>query len=97
MPKNASRIPPLPRIYALDPHESEKSWESAPQLLAALNGARLGAWSWNIENGQVSWSRGTQALFGFDPHQPLPNDIDYLDLLPEEETGHAPPYPLAGR
>ncbi|SEI22936.1 diguanylate cyclase/phosphodiesterase with PAS/PAC sensor(s) [Pseudomonas asplenii] len=85
MPKNASRIPPLPRIYALDPHESEKSWESAPQLLAALNGARLGAWSWNIENGQVSWSRGTQALFGFDPHQPLPNDIDYLDLLPKED------------
>jgi len=85
MPKHASRIPPLPRIHALDPHVSEQSWESASQLLAALNGARLGAWCWDIESGQVSWSRGTQALFGFDPHQPLPKDIDYLDLLPVED------------
>uniref|UniRef100_UPI003F981192 PAS domain-containing protein n=1 Tax=Pseudomonas sp. TaxID=306 RepID=UPI003F981192 len=85
MPKHASRIPPLPRIHALDPHVSEQSWESATQLLAALNGARLGAWCWDIESGQVSWSRGTQALFGFDPHQPLPKDIDYLDLLPVED------------
>ncbi|AMB87634.1 histidine kinase [Pseudomonas agarici] len=85
MPKHASRIPPLPRIHALDPNESEKSWESAPQLLAALNGARLGAWYWDIESGLISWSRGTQALFGFDPHQPLPKDLDYLELLPAED------------
>ena len=44
MPKPADRIPPLPRIHAVDPRESEQSWENAPQLLAALNGARLGAW-----------------------------------------------------
>lgn len=85
MPKPADRHPPLPRIHALDPGESEKSWESAPQLLAALNGARLGAWSWDIESGQVSWSRGTQALFGFDPRQPLPQHLDYLDLLAPED------------
>jgi len=85
MPKSASRFPRLPRIHAADPQESEQTWESAPQLLAALNGAHLGAWFWDIETGQVSWSRGTQALFGFDPHQPLPNDMDYLDLLPEED------------
>ena len=36
-------VPPLPRIYALDPQEAEQSWDSAPQLLAALNAARLGA------------------------------------------------------
>ena len=80
MPKYANSIPPMPRIHALDPHESEQSWESASQLLAALNGARLGAWYWDIESGQISWSCGTQALFGFDPDQPLPKDIDYLDL-----------------
>jgi len=85
MPKSVDRIPPMPRIQALDPKSSEQSWESASQLLAALNGARLGAWYWDIERGQISWSRGTQALFGFDPRQPLPADLEYLDLLPAED------------
>ncbi len=84
MPKSVDRIPPMPRIQALDPKNSEQSWESASQLLAALNGARLGAWYWDIERGQISWSRGTQALFGFDPRKPLPADLEYLDLLPRK-------------
>ena len=78
-------VPPLPRIYALDPQEAEQSWDSAPQLLAALNAARLGAWCWEIDTGRISWSRGTQALFGFDPRQPLPKDLDYLDLLAPQD------------
>ena len=78
-------VPPLPRIYALDPQEAEQSWESAPQLLAALNAARLGAWCWEIDTGRISWSRGTQALFGYDPRQPLPKDLDYLDLLAPQD------------
>ncbi|AKJ99349.1 MULTISPECIES: bifunctional diguanylate cyclase/phosphodiesterase [Pseudomonas] len=89
MPKPVDPLPPLPRIQALDPKRSEQSWDSAPQLLAALNGARLGAWSWDIETGQISWSRGTQALFGFDPRQPLPADMDYLDLLLPEDRARA--------
>ncbi|WP_460149739.1 PAS domain S-box protein, partial [Pseudomonas sp. H3_D12] len=89
MPKPADHLPPLPRIQALDPKRSEQSWDSAPQLLAALNGARLGAWSWDIDSGQISWSRGTQALFGFDPRQPLPADVDYLDLLLPEDRARA--------
>ena len=79
-------VPPLPRIYALDPQAAEQSWDSAPQLLAALNAARLGAWCWEIDTGRISWSRGTQALFGFDPRQPLPKDLDYLDLLAPEDS-----------
>ena len=79
------RFPRLPRIHAADPQESEQTWENAPQLLAALNGARLGAWFWDVETGKISWSRGTQALFGYDPRQPLPQDLDYLDLLPTED------------
>ncbi|MGN8278279.1 EAL domain-containing protein [Pseudomonas sp. SMV71] len=89
MPNPADHLPPLPRIQALDPKRSEQSWDSAPQLLAALNGARLGAWSWDIETGQISWSRGTQALFGFDPRHPLPTDVDYLDLLLPEDRARA--------
>lgn len=78
-------VPPLPRIYALDPQEAEKSWDNAPQLLAALNAARLGAWYWEIDTGRISWSRGTQALFGYDPRQPLPKDLEYLDLLAPQD------------
>ncbi|VVP35254.1 bifunctional diguanylate cyclase/phosphodiesterase [Pseudomonas fluorescens] len=92
MSKSVDRIPPMPRIQMLDPKQTELSWQSAPQLLAALNGARLGAWYWDIERGQISWSRGTQALFGFDPHTPLPENLEYLDLLPPEDrekTVHA--------
>lgn len=85
MPKSANRFPRLPRIPAVDPQDSELAWQNAPQLLAALNGAQLGAWLWDIDSGRISWSRGTQALFGFDPQQPLPSDIDYLELLPEED------------
>ncbi|TDF85586.1 PAS domain S-box protein [Pseudomonas sp. H9] len=85
MPKSANRFPRLPRIHSADPQVLEQTWENAPQLLAALNGAHLGAWFWDVETGHISWSRGTQALFGFDPQLPLPNDVDYLDLLPVED------------
>ena len=85
MPKSVNRFARLPRIPAVDPQESEQAWQNAPQLLAALNGAHLGAWLWDIDSGRVSWSRGTQALFGFDPQRALPNAVDYLDLLPEED------------
>ncbi|MFO2465713.1 PAS domain S-box protein [Pseudomonas sp. 15FMM2] len=89
MPNPVDPKPPLPHIHTLDPQQAEQSWENAPQLLAALNAARLGAWSWDIDSGQISWSRGTQALFGFDPRQPLPMDLAYLDLLPAEDRDRA--------
>lgn len=54
-------------------------------MLAALNAARLGAWYWEIDTGRISWSRGTQALFGYDPRQPLPKDLEYLDLLAPQD------------
>jgi len=85
MAKSSDRIPPLPFIPALDPAEFEKTWHDAPRLLAALNGARLGAWSWDIDSGRVSWSRGAQALFGLDPKRPVTKPIYYLDLIPEED------------
>nr|WP_314494605.1 EAL domain-containing protein [uncultured Pseudomonas sp.] len=89
MPNSADSLTRLPRIPAIDPQASEQAWQNAPQLLAALNGAHLGAWLWDIDSGRVSWSRGTHALFGFDPQCALPDDIDYLDLLPEEDRERA--------
>ena len=77
--------PPFPFIPALDPAEFEKTWQDAPRLLAALNGAHLGAWYWDIDSGKVSWSRGAQALFGLDPKHPLEQRVDYIELIPEED------------
>ncbi|WP_137972525.1 bifunctional diguanylate cyclase/phosphodiesterase [Pseudomonas sp. F(2018)] len=79
------KLPPFPFIPALDPAEFEKTWQDAPRLLAALNGAHLGAWYWDIESGKVSWSRGAQALFGLDPKHPLEQRVDYIELIPEED------------
>ncbi|WP_405118497.1 PAS domain S-box protein [Pseudomonas leptonychotis] len=85
MAKPSDRRPPLPFIPALDPAEFESTWNDAPRLLRALNGAKLGTWYWDIESGRVSWSRGAQALFGLDPKQPLQQRIDYIELIPEED------------
>ena len=85
MAKSSDRRPPLPFIPALDPAEFESTWNDAPRLLRALNGAKLGTWYWDIESGRVSWSRGAQALFGLDPKQPLQKRIDYIELTAEED------------
>lgn len=81
----SSDSPPLPFIPALDPVEFEQSWQDAPRLIAALNGARLGAWDWDLASGRVNWSRGAQALFGFDPRVPLAQRVDYMELIPEDD------------
>jgi diguanylate cyclase (GGDEF)-like protein/PAS domain S-box-containing protein len=80
-------VPPLPYIPAADPAESEKTWHDTQHLLAALNGAQLGAWFWDVASGEVSWSRGAQRLFGLDPNQPLHTPLDYMALIPEEDRG----------
>ncbi|WP_372877433.1 PAS domain-containing protein, partial [Pseudomonas sp.] len=85
MANTSDKRPPLPHIPALDPAVFEKTWNDAPRLLAALNGAQLGAWYWDVPSGQISWSRGAQALFGLDPTRPLRTRVDYIELIPEED------------
>lgn len=85
MARSTDQTPPLPHIPALDPAEFEQTWQDAPRLLAALNGAQLGAWYWDIKSGQVSWSRGAQKLFGLDPSRPLTQGLEYIELIPQEE------------
>ncbi|WP_437881274.1 PAS domain S-box protein [Pseudomonas sp. LRF_L74] len=85
MSRTDDKQPPFPFIPVLDPAEFEKTWQDAPRLIAALYGARLGAWYWDVESGAVSWSRGAQALFGLDPSKPLEHPVDYADLIPEED------------
>ncbi|MCY1278846.1 PAS domain S-box protein [compost metagenome] len=76
---------PLPTISAIPPALSERDWPDASCLLAALNGAGLGAWLWDMQSGEIRWSRGAQALFGFDPEQAPPSHLEYLALIPEED------------
>ncbi|WP_439858993.1 sensor domain-containing protein [Pseudomonas sp. MBLB4136] len=85
MAKPTDRQPPLPLIAVQDPAEFENAWTDAPRLLAALNGARLGVWHWDLASGQISWSRAAQALFGFDPGHALDAPLDYAELIPAED------------
>lgn len=85
MGNSNDKRPPLPYVPALDPAEFEKTWHDSQHLLAALNGAGLGAWFWNVDTGEVNWSRGAQRLFGLDPNSPLSAPVDYMALIPEEE------------
>ena len=39
MARSTDQTPPLPHIPAMDPAEFEQTWQDAPRLLAALNGA----------------------------------------------------------
>ncbi|MGY4534811.1 diguanylate cyclase (GGDEF)-like protein/PAS domain S-box-containing protein [Pseudomonas sp. TE3786] len=87
MPKPSDHLPPRPFVPALDPVEREQAWQDAPRLLAALNGARLGAWHWEVESGRINWSRGAQAIFGLDPNRPIRTQVDYFSLIPDEERG----------
>ncbi|WP_375738016.1 EAL domain-containing protein [Pseudomonas boanensis] len=85
MRRDSESNAPSPHIPTLDPVEFEQSWQDAPSLLAALNGAHLGAWSWDIDSGKVSWSRGARALFGIALSQPMPERLDYFDLIFEAD------------
>lgn len=85
MARPTEQTPPLPHIPAMDPVEFERTWQDTPRLLAALNGARLGTWYWDIHSGQVNWSRAAQALFGLDPNRPITRTVNYFELIPEEE------------
>ncbi|MGG2400009.1 PAS domain S-box protein [Pseudomonas sp. SH1-B] len=85
MARSTDQTPPLPHIPAMDPAEFEQTWQDAQRLLAALNGAHLGTWYWDIGSGQVNWSRGAQALFGLDPNRPVTRELNYIELIPEEE------------
>jgi diguanylate cyclase (GGDEF)-like protein/PAS domain S-box-containing protein len=85
---DSSKRPPYPFIPPLNPSELEKAWDDAPRLLAAMSAAGIGAWLWDIESGELLWSRGAQALFGRDPNQPLREKLQYSDLVyPEDLPG----------
>ncbi|MES2871223.1 MAG: EAL domain-containing protein [Pseudomonadota bacterium] len=85
MPTTTDPVPLQADLKDDTPQALEHSWQNAGQLLAALNAAQLGAWCWDIDSGEISWSRGTQALFGLDTRQALPTRFESLDALPFDD------------
>lgn len=62
-------------------HMQALGWDNAGYLLAALNAAQSGTWSWDLDSGEISWSKGVHALFGMNAEQALPNNLDSLGSL----------------
>ena len=55
----------------------------AARLMAVLEGAGLGVWSWNLADTE-QWSTGTSKLFGFVAEQ-MPAGTRYLQRVVEED------------
>ena len=85
MPNPADPVPFLGGLTDRDMPGVEQHWHEGPQLLAALNAAQLGAWCWDMDSGDIRWSHGSQALFGLDPHHPLPGNLEQLSELPFDD------------
>ncbi|MBM7060864.1 PAS domain S-box protein [Pseudomonas sp. UL073] len=82
------RTPPRPPLFVpptLDAVAVEQPLQDSASLLAALDGAGLGAWSWSAGGNRLSLSDGAKALLGLDSCQPLTPHLNYFDLiLPED-------------
>ena len=83
---------PVSRLNAtkdVDSPALDQNWHNTAQLLATLNAAHLGAWIWDIDSGDISWSQGTETLFGLISHQALPTNLEHLHTLPFDDWSKA--------
>lgn len=48
-------------------HAAEKTSSLDAQLRLALEAGRMGAWSWDVKRGRITWSDTLEALHGFAP------------------------------
>src|SRR5439155_22553396 len=47
--------------------------------------SRTGSWSWNVSNGEVSWSEEHFRIFGFDPEKTEPSFQLFLETVHPED------------
>ena len=85
MPTPADPVHLTSGLPSTDPVTLEQNWRQTPQLLAALKAAQLGAWCWDMESGDISWSEGSHALFGLPATQTLPGNLNQLSALPFDD------------
>ena len=85
MPTPADPLHLLCALTDSDPSAVEQSWHQTPQLLSASKAARMSAWCWDMESGDIRWSEGSQALFGLPARHALPSHLDQLSALPFDD------------
>ena len=70
----------VPRVQAAKAEASQPSWIDPNHLIAALDNAGLGTFSWDLGSGVLQWSAGAQALYC----APGPG-ADYCTLVLEQD------------
>lgn len=58
---------------------------SEERLRLALDAANMGTWEWDIQNGNVEWSDGVEAIFNLRRGEFTGTYDAYLSLLPDED------------
>lgn len=59
-------------------------YKSEERLRIALEGASLGNWDWNLENGNLEWSERCKAMFGLDPDTVMSYEVFLSALHPDD-------------
>jgi len=59
--------------------------ESEENLRLALDAARMGTWSWNIQTNEIFWSEMIYGLFGVKDGQSVQTYQDYLSFIHPED------------
>src|SRR5512142_2072588 len=81
--------------------------EREEMLRLAKDAARMGAWSWDLVSGELTWSDRCKALFGVSPDAVMsreaflaavhPEDRDRIDRAVREALAHGTPYDVEMR
>ncbi|MFM7601009.1 MAG: PAS domain-containing protein [Pseudanabaena sp.] len=77
--------------------------EKTDALIEAQRIARVGSWAFDVATGTSTWSAEQFRILGFDPNVPLPNYVNFFDIVPkddqpqiraavEEAIAHGTPY-----
>lgn len=76
----------LPALYlsSSSPAEDERIGQYAPRLLAAIKGAGLGTWHWDLNSDHLECSPEAMAILGLED-RPLPGRLSYFELVPAED------------
>ncbi|BBC24642.1 PAS domain-containing protein [Pseudanabaena sp. ABRG5-3] len=84
-------------------HLEQQVADKTADLTEAQRIAKMGSWEFDVATGESTWSAQQFRILGFDPNVPLPNYVDFLDIVPkndhpqmrtavEEAIAHGTPY-----
>jgi PAS domain S-box-containing protein len=84
-------------------HLEQQVAEKTADLTEAQRIAKMGSWEFDVATGESTWSAQQFRILGFDPNVPLPNYVDFFNIIPkndhpqmravvEEAIAHGTPY-----